>query len=357
MRIDALQSVRVEDIGAVAHRVVHGGPGVSDPVLLDDEAVTQIAEMSAVAPLHNAAALAEIEVARRRLGAVPHVAVFDTAFHATMPDIATTYAVPARWREEWGIRRLGFHGLSVEWSVERACDLLGVDGDALRAVICHLGGGCSVTAIAGGRSMDTTMGFTPLEGVPMTTRSGTIDPGALLYILRSGRLTIDELDRALNTASGVVGMSGRAGMREVERAAQAGDAEAGLAIDVFTQRVAGAVAAMAVSAGGMDALVFTAGIGEHSPFIRGEICGRLGPLGVEIDPTRNISCEPDADIASAHSRSQILVVEAYEEIVAARKVRELLHRSSTSAVAAASRRITDAGPYPSRSLGAEGLVP
>ena len=309
----------------MAHRVVHGGPRLRDPVVVDGAVREAIAEVELLAPLHNAPALAALGEAERALPAVPHVAVFDTGFHATIPEEAALYAVPVRWRDEWGIRRYGFHGLSVAWCAERAPPLLGRPRDGLRLVVCHLGGGCSVTGVRGGRSVDTTMGFSPLEGPPMTTRSGTVDPGALLYLLRARGLDADALDHALNHESGLEALAGRGGgMREVEAAARAGEERARLALDVFVLRVAGSVAAMAVAAGGMDALVFTAGIGEASTLVRERVAERLRFLGVGIDPSLNADALPDCDVASVGSPVRVLVVRAREELVAARAARQLL---------------------------------
>ena len=226
--------------------------------------------------------------------------MFDTAFHATIPAAAATYAVPRRWREEWGVRRYGFHGLSVAWSAQRAPQVVGRPRSPLRQVVCHLGGGSSVTAVVDGRSVDTTMGFTPLEGVPMATRSGSVDPGALVAVLRRSGMDADALDHALNEESGMRGLAGGDGlMLELERQAAAGDAAAELAVDVFVHRLAGAVAAMAAAAGGIDVLVFTAGIGERSPHVRERVCARLAFLGVAIDADRNAAAAPDCDIARA----------------------------------------------------------
>jgi acetate kinase len=300
-------------IGAVAHRIVHGGRRLRDPVIVDDEVEAELAAVTELAPLHNAPALAALRRARAELPDLPHVAVFDTAFHATIPDEAATYALPVQAREEWGIRRFGFHGLSVEWATER----VGV----ARLVVCHLGGGCSVTAVRDGRSIDTTMGFTPLEGVPMATRPGTVDPGALLYLLRH-HLTLDGLDALLEHQSGLLGLSEMSSdVAELERS---DDARARLALQVFAYRVASAVGAMAVALGGLDALVFTAGIGEHSSRVRADICSRLGFLGVQLDADANDSAEPDATI-SAHSASvRVEVIRTREDVVAARAVRHLL---------------------------------
>jgi acetate kinase len=300
----------VEGVEAVAHRVVHGGPRFRDPVVIDSSVREEIVALEAIAPLHNAPALAALADAERAFPDVPHVAVFDTAFHATIPPEASTYAVPERWREEWGIRRYGFHGLSVQWAAEQV--------RVQRLVVCHLGGGCSVTAVRDGRSVDTTMGFSPLEGVPMETRSGSVDPGALLYLLRT-HLSVDELDEALNHDSGLKALAGGTGdMREIVAAG------GGLALDVFAHRVAGAVAAMAAAARGLDALVFTAGIGEGSALVRERVCERVGFLGVVLDAARNDSAEPDCDVAADGSAARVLVIRAREELVAAQAARTLL---------------------------------
>jgi acetate kinase len=283
---------------------VHGGPRFREPIVIDDAVLAEIEQLEPLAPLHNAPALRAIGEAQRALPDVPHVAVFDTAFHATIPDVAATYAVPQRWRD-WGVRRYGFHGLSVQWCAERV--------RAPRLVVCHLGGGSSVTAVRNGHSVDTTMGFSPLEGVPMTTRSGSVDPGALLYLLREHGVDADTLDHQLNFESGVKALGGGSGdMREVD----------GLARDVFTYRVGAAVAAMAAALDGLDALAFTAGIGENSAVVRSRVCARLGFLGIELDETANESAEPDCTIS--RGSVAVHVVRAREELVAARAARELL---------------------------------
>ena len=270
------ESLAVDDFvaaGAVGHRVVHGGRRFVGPVLVDAEVERAIEELSALAPLHNRPALEQIRRAREALPDVPHVAVFDTAFHRTMPTAASTYAIPERWREEWDVHRYGFHGISVEWVASQV--------EAERLVVCHLGGGCSVTAVRAGRSVDTTMGFSPLEGVPMATRSGSIDPGALLYLLREGLRTEEELAAALEHESGLAGLSG-GGSGDVREASP-------LALDVFVHRVAAAVAAMAAACGGVDVLAFSGGIGEHAAGVRERIVERvrfLGEFRVEVVPAR-----------------------------------------------------------------------
>jgi acetate kinase len=312
-----------EGIDAVAHRVVHGGARFLDPVLIDAAVRSEIFELVALAPLHNAPAYKALEAAERALPNIPHVAVFDTSFHRTITAEAAAYALPRRWREEWGIRRFGFHGLSVEWCAARVPDVLG--GSIGRLVVCHLGGGSSVTAVVDGRSVDTTMGFTPLEGVPMTTRSGSIDPGAILYVLGNHGLTADGLDHELNFESGLKALAGGTGeMLELEHRVADGDEQAELAVEVFLHRLAGAVAAMAAAAGGIDVLAFTAGIGEHSALVREGLCRRLEFLGVEIDGAKNGSAEPDCDVSAGGSDVRVVVVRAREELVAARAARALL---------------------------------
>ncbi len=324
----SLAEVGAGELDAVAHRIVHGGPRFRAPVLIDAEIRGEIHRLEPLAPLHNAPALRGLDDAHEAFPSLPHVAVFDTGFHETIPDEAAVYAVPARWRDEWGIRRYGFHGLSVEWSAERAAALL--RRPVPRLVVCHLGGGCSVSAVKDGRSVDTTMGFSPLEGVPMNTRSGSVDPGALLYLLRSGLIGVDELDRALNLESGIEGLGGGGlGTRELGAAADAGNPAAQLAYAVFEHRVAGAVASMAASAGGLDALVFTAGIGEGSAGVRERVCARLSLLGVEIDASANLSAVPDCDVAADGAAVRVLVIHAREELIAARAARTVLRETRT----------------------------
>jgi acetate kinase len=282
-------------------------------MLIDDDVLRELEQLSELAPLHNVPALKAIEEVRRVLPEVPHVAVFDTAFHATIPEVAYTYALPRRWREEWGIRRYGFHGLSVAWAAERV--------PVPRLVVCHLGGGCSVTAVLDGRSVDTTMGFSPLEGVPMATRPGTIDPEILLYLQRHAGAGADELERALEHESGLLALGGSA---RVEKLEASPDPRAELALSVFCYRVAAAVAAMASALGGVDAVVFTAGVGEGSALVRERVCGRLAFLGVELDVGRNANAEPDVTISADGSSVQVVVVLAREDVVAARAARELV---------------------------------
>jgi acetate kinase len=316
-------AVDADGLDAVAHRVVHGGPRFRDPVVIDDDVHEAIFELEPLAPLHNAPALAGIDAARQALPDVRQVAVFDTAFHATIPAEASTYAIPARWRDDWGIHRYGFHGLSVEWCARRVPEVLGRKVE--RLVVCHLGGGSSVTAVLNGRSVDTTMGFSPLEGVPMTTRAGSVDPGALIYLMRERGLDAGALDHVLNFDSGLKALAGGTGeMRQLEERLSANDAAAHAAVDVFSHRVAAAVAAMASAAGGIDALAFTAGIGEGSALVRARVCSRLSFLGIELDDSQNAARSLDCDVAMEGSPVRVLVVRAREELVAARAARAVL---------------------------------
>jgi acetate kinase len=307
--VAALEDVRAEPLGAIVHRVVHGGAQFRDPTVINARVRAAIFALEAVDPIHNGPALRAIEQSTHILPGIPEIAVFDTGFHATMPEEACTYALPERWRTEWGVRRFGFHGLSVEWCAERI--------PVARLVVCHLGGGCSVTAVADGRSVDTSMGFSPLDGVPGVTRSGAVDPQALIFALRSGRLALDALEHELNFCSGLVGLGGSADMREIE-------AQDGLALEVFVHRVAAAIAAMTASLGGLDALVFTAGIGEGSATVRERVCARLGFLGIAIDADRNLAATPDTRIDADGAPVAVHVVHAREELVAARAARRLL---------------------------------
>ena len=311
--LDSLDALPA-DVAAVAHRIVHGGKRFREPVVVDGAVESALEKLRELAPLHNGPALAALRDARRVLPDVPHVAVFDTAFHATIPEEAAVYAVPARWRVEWGIRRYGFHGLSAQWAAE--CVQLP------RLVVCHLGGGCSVSAVLDGRSVDTTMGFSPLEGVPMATRSGSIDVEIVLHLLRTGRLGVEEVERALESESGLLGLSGTTS--RVEELERSGEPGARLALDVFAHAVAGAVAAKAASLRGVDAIVFTGGVGEGSARVRADVCSRLEFLGVELDPDANAGARPDTDIAAARAAVRVVVLHAREDVVAAGAARTAL---------------------------------
>jgi acetate kinase len=314
---------QVKDVSAVGHRVVHGGTTFSDPVLVDDRVRDGIAQLAELAPLHNPSAVAGIDAARQRFPAVPQVAAFDTAFHHDLPDSAAIYPLPWDWTQRWGLRRFGFHGLSVAYAVTRARELLGQL--PARLVVCHLGAGCSVTAVASGRSVHTSMGFTPLEGVMMTQRSGTLDPGLLLDLLTRQGLTPAEVDRALNDQSGLLGVSGvSSDLRAVLKAADAHDARARLAVEMFVHRLVETIGGMVATLKGLDALVFTAGIGENSGVIRQRVCASLGYLGVALDAGRNAGSLVDVDIATDGSAVRVLVVTAREDLTILRGVKRVL---------------------------------
>jgi acetate kinase len=319
-----LAKLEMAGVEAVGHRVVHGGTKFRSAVRVDDRVLKGIEALAEFAPLHNPVAAATIRAARSALPTLPQVAAFDTAFHATLSEEQFLYPVPWRWHREYGIRRFGFHGLSVEWSTRRAAELLNRPADRLALVVAHLGSGCSVTAVRNGRSVATSMGLTPMEGLMMGTRSGSIDPGILLYMLRTRRAGRSELETALDHQSGLVGVFGRpAGMREIEKAAGEGNARARLAIDMFVGRAAAGIAAAATALPRLDALVFTGGIGEHSPSVRSAIVGRLAPLGIGAVPGTDI--RNDAVISPSGSAVALLRVEAREDAVIARQAAELLY--------------------------------
>jgi len=307
-------------VGAVGHRVVHGGARFTGAVQVDDAVVAAIEALGDLAPLHNAAAARVIAAARAILPSIPHVAVFDTAFHASLDAPAYVYALPRAWHEEWGYRRFGFHGLSVEWSTGRAGELLGRDPRELGLVVAHLGAGCSVTAVWQGRSASTSMGMTPLEGLVMATRSGSVDPGLLLAAQREHGLDAAALVEVLDRRSGLLGISGTSGdVRELLVAAPR-DERAALAIEIFVRSAAAGIAAAATALPRLDAIVFTGGIGEHAATVRASIAGRLASIGVPA-----VSSEPVAeDAVLARGPVAVLRVEAREDVVIAQAVRRLL---------------------------------
>jgi acetate kinase len=307
---------------AVGHRVVHGGQFTSS-VRITSDIRARLNALADLAPLHNPPSLETLAATETELPGVPQVAVFDTAFHATLPPEAHTYPVPENWTHAWGIRRFGFHGLSHAYCSRRAAELLGRPLHDLRLAICHLGNGCSASAVRGGRSVDTTMGFTPLEGLMMGTRSGSIDPSIVLHVQQHHGLTAEQVEAALNHQSGLLGVSGiSSDMRQVLAAARAGDQRAQLALAIYTRRVRQAIGALTVTMGGVDALVFTAGVGEHSGEVRESICAGLECLGLELDAQANATCRPDADVARRNSRGRILVVETREDVT---MLQEVIH--------------------------------
>ena len=309
-------------VDAAAHRVVHGGVEFTGPTVIDASVRARIAALTELAPLHQPAALAAIDAVAMALPGVPSVACFDTAFHATMHAAAATYALPAEWRDRWPIRRFGFHGLSHAHVARRTPELMGRPPEGLRIVSCHLGAGASLAAIRDGKSVDTTMGFTPLEGLVMATRSGNVDPGLVLWLQEHGGLTAADVSDGLEHRSGLRGLAGTDDMREIEAAAAHGDHAATLALDVYAHRLRAGIAAMAAAMGGLDALVFTAGVGEHSALVRRRAADGLAFLGVAVDDQRNEAPEPpDREISPDGTRVRTLVVAAREDLEMAREVR------------------------------------
>lgn len=309
---------------AVAHRVVHGGEKFHTATLLDDAVLDEIDRLSVLAPLHNPPAIAAIREARQSLPDVPHVVVFDTAFHSTLPEHAREYALGKDVRERLGIRRFGFHGINHAHVASSVTSYLNADPRQLRIVCCHLGNGASVTAIEGGQSVDTSMGMTPLEGLVMGTRAGDVDPGVLLQLVRSGEFNVAALDELLNKRSGLKGLTGSNDMREIEKRASAGDEDCVRAITLYAYRVRKYIGAYAAAMGGVDVVAFTAGVGENSALIRARCLERLDFLGIAIDESRNRAArlnadQPIAQISPDSTRVRVLAVQADEELEMARE--------------------------------------
>ncbi len=310
----------VPDIDVVGHRIVHGGKAYRESTPLTPEVRAAIAKQAEFAPVHNRFELQAVETVDCALGkSVPQIAVFDTAFHSTLEPAAYTYPGPLGWIDE-GVRRYGFHGISFQYATRRVAELLAAPVESLRLVICHLGNGGSLAAVRGGKSIDTTMGFTPLEGLMMGTRSGSVDPGILIYLLRHCGYRADQLDEILNQRSGLLGISGSSSdMREILRARAGGDERARLAFDIYVHRLAREAGGILAMLGGMDALVFTGGIGENCPPVREQLCRQLGFAGVRVDTARNDQNPRDEDIAARESSVRVLVVHAEEEWEIARE--------------------------------------
>jgi acetate kinase len=314
---------------AVGHRIVHGGEQFRSAVRVDGEVLAALDALTDLAPLHQPKSLAALRAVSDALPDLPAVACFDTAFHATLPAAAATYALPAAWRKRWGVRRYGFHGLSHAWIARRVSDLVGAadaeaGAGAPRIVSCHLGAGASLCAIAGGRSVETTMGFTPLEGLVMATRSGSIDPGLLLWLLEREALSERELAAALEHESGLLGLAGSADMAEIVARAERGDADAGLALDVYLHRLRAGIAAMTAALGGVDALAFTGGVGEHAPAVRAGAARGLGFLGVALEDAANRAGAGDREIGASGARVRSFVITAREDLEIADQVRRVL---------------------------------
>src|SRR4051812_18031507 len=307
---------------AVGHRIVHGGVEFIAPVVLDLDVIDQLRELTDLAPLHQPKSLAGLDAVSEALPRLPAVGCFDTAFHATMPESAATYAVPRDWWKRLHVRRYGFHGLSHSYASRRAAQMLRrSDGDGFRVVTCHLGAGASLAAVLNGQSVDTTMGFTPLEGLVMATRAGSVDPGLLLWLLDHEGLSAAELSQALEHESGLTALAGTADMREVLRRT---DSDARLALEVYLHRLRSGIGAMTAALGGLDALVFTGGVGENSAPIRERAVEGLGHLGVAIDRGMNSMAAPDADLSAADAPVRTLVVAAREDLEIARQVCSVL---------------------------------
>jgi acetate kinase len=313
------------DAEAIGHRIVHGGERFRSAVRIDADVEAALRGLSDLAPLHQAKSLAALDAVGALLPGLPAVACFDTAFHATLPAPASTYALPGQWRARWGLRRYGFHGLSHAWVARRAPQLLG--GRGLRRIVsCHLGAGASLCAIRDGSSLDTTMGFTPLEGLVMATRSGTVDPGMLLWLLEKERLAAGELAAVLERESGLLGLCGTGDMRELLARADAGDLQARLALEVYLRSLRAGIAAMAASLGGLDAVAFTGGVGERSARVRELAIDGLGFLGLAIDSEGNQAAAGDADVSGAQASVATLVLGSREDLEIARQVRAVLKR-------------------------------
>ena len=303
-----LAEAPLDGLAVVAHRVVHGGERYSAPVLINDAVLASIRDLSVLAPLHNPVNADGIEVAMRALPELPHVAVFDTAFHATLPPRAYTYAVP----RAWGVRRYGFHGTSHSYVSREAARLLGRAVSEVNVIVAHLGNGASITAVERGCSVDTSMGLTPLEGLVMGTRSGDVDPALVLHLRRTRNLSTDEIDAVLNSRSGLLALAGDNDMREVHRRIAAGDAAAELALDVYCYRIKKYVGAYLAALGGADAVAFTAGVGENDPVVRAGALSGLEPLGIVVDPDRNFAGGPI--ISADEAAVAVLVVPTNEEL-------------------------------------------
>jgi acetate kinase len=316
----------LDDAEAVVHRIVHGGERFTGPVLVDAEVTAALTQLTDLAPLHQPKSLAALRAVSEQLPDVPAIACFDTAFHQTLSPAAATYPLPARWRDRWGLRKYGFHGLSHGWVARRVPELCPELPRSVRIVSCHLGAGASLCAISGGRSVDTTMGFTPLDGLVMATRSGSVDPGMLLWLLADERLTRPELERALEHDSGLAGIAGTSDMREILVGMGEGDDTARLALEVYLHRLRSLIAGMAAALAGLDVLVFTGGVGEHSAEVRSLAVDGLRFLGIELDAERNAEVAPDAEIGVQAAPVRTLVLAAREDLEMTRQARPLLER-------------------------------
>lgn len=315
----------LESVTAVGHRVVHGGTVFYRPTIIDDAVVQQISDLSSLAPLHNPPNVLGIEVARKQLPNVPHVAVFDTAFFHSLPDAAATYAIDATVAAEHDIRRYGFHGTSHHYVSDQVAQFLERDLSELNQIVLHLGNGASASAVAGGKAVDTSMGLTPLEGLVMGTRSGDIDPGVILHLRRSAGMSVDDIDALLNRRSGLIGLSGVNDFRQLQQRIDDGDASARLAYDVYIHRLRKYIGAYMIGLGRLDAITFTAGVGENAAAVRADALANLEGFGIEIDPERNALRSKQARVISIDSSTvTVLVVPTNEELAIARAADSLV---------------------------------
>ena len=320
----------ISDIRAVGHRVLHGGPTFTESVLINSEVKKAIRDCIPLGPLHNPANLMGILAAESNIPGVPQVAVFDTAFHQTMPKHAFLYPLPYILYERHKVRRYGFHGTSHRYISRRTAELLKRPSEGLKIISCHLGNGASIAAVKDGKCMDTSMGLTPLEGLMMGTRSGDIDPAVVFYVMKHENLTMGEMDSLLNKHSGLLGVSGISGdMREIEAGVKNGNERAKVAFDIYEYRIRKYIGAYSVALDGVDAIVFTAGIGENSPFLRQRVCEGLGFLGVTIDAEKNNSKGKEVDITGEGSKAKVLVIPTNEELVIARDTLEIVSDSNS----------------------------
>jgi acetate kinase len=319
-----IQAAGLLDVDAVGHRIVHGAQEFTEGVQVNEEVLTRLNAINDLAPLHNPPALKALAEARKHLPNVPHIVAFDTAFHRHIWIYTETYPVPRQWTDEWGIRKYGFHGLSHAYCSRKAREMLHPSSYGDRIIVAHLGGGCSLCAVWDGKSVDTTMGFTPLDGLMMATRCGSIDPSIIIHVMRHHGLSVDEVEDLLSHKSGLFGVCGHSDLREVWQAASGGSQEAHLALDMFSYRARLGIASMAASMNGIDTIVFTGGIGEHDAQMRAFICEGLEFMGMRIDSETNKTAKPDADISHADSQVRILLIHTREDVSIVREIERIL---------------------------------
>ena len=317
----------LDELDAIGHRVVHGGEKFKDAVLITDNVIKEIKNNESLAPLHNPAAILGIEACKKVMPGKPMVAVFDTAFHQTIPKERYIYPIPYEYYEKYGVRKYGFHGTSHQYVANRVSELLGIDIKSLKIVNCHLGQGASICAIKEGKSVETSMGLTPLGGIPMGTRSGDLDPSVITYIMKKENLTASEAEEILNKESGVFGISNVSiDFRDIEAEALAGGKHAKLALDAYHYAIAGYIARCAVAMGGIDVLTFTAGVGEKSPYSRYEICKQLGVFGIEIEGKLNNVKGEEKEISSPNSKVKVFIIPTNEELMIARETEKIIKK-------------------------------